>query len=175
MYNLDLEIVEAIEAKNMRAIVSHAENQRRRLSQRRRIFQYATAFVAVCIVLGVFSYNSTSDELIMKGDACLSRYEIPIIKGNSNVFNLISSAADCIKSGLYEVAELRLNMALELVISCEPSNDQEASIAENIRDDIEWLKATSFMKQGKVLKSRKALKAIASSNSYYKEEAKRLL
>lgn len=175
MNNLDMEIVEAIEAKNMRAIVSHAESQRRRILQRRHFFQYATVFAAACLVLGVFSYNSASDELKRNGDACLARYEIPIVKGNSDVFNLISSAADCIEGGLYEVAEERLDKALEIIGTSEPSTDQETSIARSIRDDVEWLKAISLMKQGKVFKSRKALKAIASSNSFYKDEAKRLL
>ena len=96
----------------------------------------------------------------------MARYEIPIVKGNSDVFNRISSAADCIEGGLYEVAEERLDKALEIISTSEPSTDQETSIARSIRDDVEWLKAISLMKQGKVFKSRKALKAIASSNSF---------
>lgn len=175
MFNLDMEIVEAIEAMNMRAVVSHAEGQRRRISQRRRIFQFATTFAAACIVLGVFSYNKASNEVMRRGEDCLALYEIPIIKGNSDVFNLISSAVDCIEGGLYDVSEQRLNKALVLVSASVPSTEQEVSIVGSSRDDIEWLQVISLMKQGKVFKSRRALKAIASSNSYYKEEARRLL
>ena len=175
MFNLDMEIVEAIEAMNMRAVVSHAEGQRRRISQRRRIFQFATTLAAACIVLGVFSYNKASSELMRRGEDCLARYELPIIKGNSDVFNLISSAVDCIEGGLFDVSEQRLNKALELISASEPSTEQEVSIVGSSRDDIEWLQAISLMKQGKVFKSRRALKAIASSNSYYREEAKQAL
>ena len=175
MFNLDMEIVEAIEAMNMRAVVSHAEGQRRRISKRRRIFQFATTLAAASIVLGVFSYNSASSELRERGEECLNRYEIPIIKGNSDVFNLIASAVDCIEGGLYEVSEQRLNKALELISANEPSTEQDASIVRSSRDDIEWLRAISLMKQGKVFKCRRTLKSIASSNSYYREEATRLL
>ncbi len=175
MYNLDMEIVEAIEAMNMRAVVSHAEGQRRRSSQRRRIFQFATFIAAACVVLGVFFYNNASTALMGRGDECLQRYELPIIKGNIEIFNLIASSVDCIGSGLYDVSEQRLNKALELLGGNKPLTEQEESIARSIRDDIEWLKAITLMKQGKVFESRRALKAIASSNSYYSEEAKRAL
>ena len=175
MYNLDMEIVEAIEAMNMRAVVSHAESQRRRKSQRRRIYQFTSILAAACVVLGTFLYNTASRELIERGGECLQRYEIPIIKGNSEVFNLISSSVDCIKGGLYEVSEQRLNKALDLIGGSKPITEQEESIARSARDDIEWLQAITLMKQGEVFKSRHALKAIASSDSYYKEEAKRVL
>ena len=54
---------------------------------------------------------------------------------------------------------------------------EDADFAEYVaeQEDVQWLKAVTLMRMGKWWQARRVLKDIASSDSYYREEAQAVL
>ena len=93
---------------------------------------------------------------------------------------------EAIDSGRYEdayalIADIRSAPAPEYDLSHEDVRDYQEAQYQHEMQTLDYLEAVALMRQGKFLKARRALKALAadddssSENSYYKKAAQELL
>lgn len=170
---------EAEEAKE--AEEAFAEQQRRAAAERRRrrafTWGFATVALAACFVVGLFVHLDYQQSYTAYGNSL--QLSTLALRGEEVLSNDIIEA---IEAKEYERAHILIAQAREMTFDASRLAESTAEEVEYEREVyaheqalVEWLEAVTLMREGRWLKARRQLKAIAASDSPYREEAERAL
>ena len=147
---------------------------------------WTLASVAAMVVAIVGSVNYTSTLHTMQGNGMLAYAELtaPVARDGNELDTMIEDAYDLIGEGDLDKAtdaieKAKATVSARLAEPVETEEDEyEHQVLQQKLYDLEWYEAIILMRQGKVLKAKKALKAISTSDSPYavvaKDELKRI-
>ena len=174
------EIVQAIRMKAAKEHLQAVEREIQANERRRKVFaiRISSVAIAACLVLGVFFHVDTVTTYRDCGMSIQS--EIIAEQGGARGGEKHSDRAiDAMESGNYELA---LNIigegeTIEFTFADpNPTLREQARLEYNIeQNDLKWFKAVTYMRMGKYIKAKRLLKEIAASNSFYKDDAQKIL
>lgn len=158
-----------------------AEQQRRAAAERRRrrafTWGFATVALAACFVVGLFVHLDYQQSYTAYGNSL--QLSSMMLRGEEVLSNDIIEA---IEAEEYERAHILIAQAREMTFDASRLAESTAEELEYEREVyaheqalVEWLEAVTLMREGRWLKARRQLKAIANSDSPYREEAERAL
>lgn len=141
---------------------------------------WTLASVATMVVAIVGSVNYTSTLHTMQGNGMLAYAELsaPVARDGNELDTMIEDAYDFIGEGeldkatdAIEKAKATVSERLSQPVETE-EDEYEHQVLQQKLYDLEWYEAIVLMRQGKVIKAKKALDAIATSSSPYAEAAR---
>lgn len=147
-------------------------------SGQRVVWAFATVAAMVVAIVGGINYSSTVRSLENSGMLAYAELAAPIARDGNQVDILIGKVYEQIGDEDYDGAQATIGEIRALINS---SLEEEAVSEEECYEhevlqmklyDLEWYDAIILMQKGKVLKAKKLLKTIASSDSPYKEAAR---
>lgn len=158
-----------------------AEQQRRAAAERRRrrafTWGFATVALAACFVVGLFVHLDYQQSYTAYGNSL--QLSTLALRGEEVLSNDIIEA---IEAKEYERAHILIAQAREMTFNASRLAESTAEEVEYEREIyaheqalVEWLEAVTLMREGRWLKARRQLKAIAASDSPYREEALRAM
>lgn len=158
-----------------------AEQQRRAAAERRRrrafTWGFATVALAACFVVGLFVHLDYQQSYTAYGNSL--QLSTVMLRGEEVLSNDIIEA---IEAEEYERAHILIAQAREMTFDASRFAECTAEELEYEREVyaheqalVEWLEAVTLMREGRWLKARRQLKAIANTDSPYREEAERAL
>lgn len=158
-----------------------AEQQRRAAAERRRrrafTWGFATVALAACFVVGLFVHLDYQQSYTAYGNSL--QLSTLALRGEEVLSNDIIEA---IEAEEYERAHILISQAREMTFDASRLAESTAEELEYEREVyaheqalVEWLEAVTLMREGRWLKARRQLKAIANTDSPYREEAVRAL
>lgn len=158
-----------------------AEQQRRAAAERRRrrafTWGFATVALAACFVVGLFVHLDYQQSYTAYGNSL--QLSTLALRGEEVLSNDIIEA---IEAEEYERAHILIAQAREMTFDASRLAESTAEELEYEREVyaheqalVEWLEAVTLMREGRWLKARRQLKAIANTDSPYREEAERAL
>lgn len=181
-YQLQKEIALASQRIHFRRHIERVEGklQIMRRNRIRRLWScsVAAAMIGICILGLDLKYSSQVKATSL---ACYEIMDAPVTRSGSTVDAMINEIYQAL--GDREHGEIETNIANVLTIINEsltkPVVSEEDRYTHEVllmqKQDIEWYNALLLMKQGKVIKSRKALRNIASAEGRYAAIAKQIL
>lgn len=158
-----------------------AEQQRRAAAERRRrrafTWGFATVALAACFVVGLFVHLDYQQSYTAYGNSL--QLSTLALRGEEVLSNDIIEA---IEAEEYERAHILIAQVREMTFDASRLAESTAEEVEYEREVyaheqalVEWLEAVTLMREGRWLKARRQLKAIANTDSPYREEAERAL
>ena len=144
---------------------------------------WTLASIAAMVVAIVGSVNYTSTLHTMQGNGMLAYAELsaPVARNGNELDTMIENAYDLIGSGEFDKATDAIEKAKATVSErlAQPVETEEDEYKHQVLQlklyDLEWYEAIVLMRQGKVIKAKKALKAISISDSPYADTARNYL
>ena len=141
---------------------------------------WTLASVAAMVVAIVGSVNYTSTLHSMQGNGMLAYAELaaPVARDGNELDTMIEDAYNLIGTGELDKALDAIEKAKAKVMEsiAQPVETEEDEYEHQVLQlkayDLEWYEAIVLMKQGKVIKAKRALEAIASSSSPYADTAR---
>ena len=141
---------------------------------------WALASVAALVVVIVGSVNYTSTLHTMQTNGMLAYAELtaPVARDGNELDSIMEDAYDLIGEGELDKAMNAIERAKATVSEglAQPVETEEDEYEHQVLHqklyDLEWYEAIVLMRQGKVIKAKKALNAIANSNSPYADVAR---
>lgn len=169
------------EAAKEAAKEAFAEQQRRAAAERRRrrafTWGFATVALAACFVVGLFVHLDYQQSYTAYGNSL--QLSTMMLRGEEVLSNDIIEA---IEAEEYERAHILIAQAREMTFDASRLTESTAEELEYEREVyaheqalVEWLEAVTLMREGRWLKARRQLKAIANTDSPYRKEAVRAL
>ncbi len=144
-----------------------------------RKFAWSLSAVAAIIiaVVGFFNYSGMSHALHTYSVLAYNQISVSEPRDGNEVDLLLASAYASIGAEQLDLAEFQLEQANDLiesglntdVLSEEDEYNHQLLLLK--REDLRWYSAILLMKQGKVLKARKALSAIIDGKGNYAKNA----
>lgn len=140
---------------------------------------WTLASVAAMVVAIVGSVNYTSTLHTMQGNGMLAYAELsaPVARDGNALDILIEDAYNLIGEGeldkatdAIEKAKATVSERLSQPVETE-EDEYEYQVLQQKLYDLEWYEAIVLMRQGKVIKAKKALNAISTSDSPYADAA----
>ena len=136
---------------------------------------WTLASVAAMVVAIVGSVNYTSMLHIMQGNGMLAYAELaaPVARDGNELDTMIEEVYNLIGSGELDKATDAIEKAKAMVLDslAQPVETEEDEYEHQVLlqklYDLDWYEAIVLMRQGKVLKAKKVLKAISISDSPY--------
>ena len=158
-----------------------AEQHRRAAAERRRrrafTWGFATVALAASFVVGLFVHLDYQQSYTAYGNSL--QLSTLALRGEEVLSNDIIEA---IEAEEYERAHILIAQAREMTFDASrlaESTAEEVAYEREIYAHeqalVEWLEAVTLMREGRWLKARRQLKAIANTDSPYREEAERAL
>ena len=141
---------------------------------------WTLASVAAMVVAIVGSLNYTSTLHSMQGNGMLAYAEltVPVSRDGNELDAMIEDVYDLIGEGelgkatdAIEKAKATVSERLSQPVETE-EDEYEHQVLQLKLYDLEWYEAIVLMRQGKVIKAKKALNAISTSDSPYAEVAR---
>ena len=141
---------------------------------------WTLASVAAMVVAIVGSVNYTSTLHTMQGNGMLAYAELsaPVARDGNALDILIEDAYNLIGEGeldkatdAIEKAKATVSERLSQPVETE-EDEYEYQVLQQKLYDLEWYEAIVLMRQGKVIKAKKALNAISTSDSPYADVAR---
>ena len=141
---------------------------------------WTLASVAAMVVAIVGSVNYTSTLHTMQGNGMLAYAELsaPVARDGNKLDTMIEDAYDFIGEGnldkatdAIEKAKATVSERLSQPVETE-EDEYEHQVLQQKLYDLEWYEAIVLMRHGKVLKAKKALNAISTSDSPYADAAR---
>lgn len=144
---------------------------------------WTLASVAAMVVAIVGSVNYTSTLHTMHGNGMLAYVELsaPVARDGNELDTMIEDAYDLIgEDDLDKAADAiekaKATVAARLAQPVETEEDEyEHQVLQLKLYELEWYEAIVLMRQGKVIKAKKALNAISTSDSPYADAARNYL
>ena len=141
---------------------------------------WTLASVAEMVVAIVGSVNYTSTLHTMQGNGMLAYAELsaPVARDGNELDAMIEDVYDLIGEGELDKAtdaieKAKATVSARLAQPVETEEDEyEHQVLQLKKYDLEWYGAIVLMKQGKVIKAKKTLEAIATSSSPYADTAR---
>ena len=148
---------------------------------RKQVIAWASAAAAVALIF--FSGNAWQQTQRFKGfgNEYYAALAEPVARDGNELDSLIVTTYSFIGTGEYDAAMSNLSKARQLITDglAMPIEDEESEYEHKVlREklyDVDWYEAIILMKQGKYRKAKEVLRAIATSNSPYAENAKIIL
>ena len=136
--------------------------------------------VAAMVVAIVGSVNYTSTLHTMQGNGMLAYAELstPVARDGNELDTMIEDAYNLIGEGEFDNATDAIEKAKGMVLEslAQPAETEEDEYKHQVLQlklyDLEWYEAIVLMRQGKVLKAKKVLNAISTSDSPYADAAR---
>ena len=147
-------------------------------SGQRVVWAFATVAAMVVAIVGGVNYSSTVRSLENSGMLAYAELAAPIARDGNQVDVLIGKVYEQIGNEDYDGAQATIGEVRALINS---SLEEEAISEEECYEhevlqmklyDLEWYDAIILMQKGKVLKAKKLLKSIATSDSPYADSAR---
>ena len=140
---------------------------------------WTLASVAAMVVAIVGSVNYTSTLNTMQGNGMLAYAELsaPVARDGNELDTMIEDAYNLIGEGDLDKAtdaieKAKATVSARLAEPVETEEDEyEHQVLQQKLYDLEWYEAIVLMRHGKVLKAKKALNAISTSDSPYADAA----
>ena len=141
---------------------------------------WTLASVAAMVVAIVGSVNYTSTLHTMQGNGMLAYTEltVPVPRDGNELDALIEKAYTLIGTGEFDLAlntigeaKVMANDTLDDPVVTE-EDEYEHQVLQQKLYDLEWYEAIVLMRQGRVIKAKKALEAISTSDGPYAEVAR---
>jgi len=172
-------IVSAYERERIKQNLQTAEKQIQ--SGKQMLWGKTTLYslaAAACIIF-VITHVSTMNTMKNYGEQYFAQTE-QFSRGGDDISDLIAVAHEQIANAQYKSALNNLSSALEILEGTEfdtttPEGDYLAQMAVLKKQEIQWLKAITYMKNGNVRKAKRLLKEISRSDSIYAEDARNIL
>ena len=141
---------------------------------------WTLASVAAMVVAIVGSVNYTSTLHSMQGNGMIAYAELtaPVARDGNELDTMIEDAYDLIGEGDWDKAtdaieKAKATVSARLAEPVETEEDEyEHQVLQQKLYDLEWYEAIVLMRQGKVLKAKKVLNAISTSDSPYADAAR---
>ena len=141
---------------------------------------WALASVAALVVVIVGSVNYTSTLHTMQTNGMLAYAELtaPVARDGNELDSIMEDAYDLIgedelDKAMNAIERAKATVSEGLAQPVETEEDEyEHQVLHQKLYDLEWYEAIVLMRQGKVIKAKKALNAIANSNSPYADVAR---
>ncbi len=183
------QVANAVQRAAMNSFLKQHAQQRNNkyrslFSSTRRVIWTVTSIAAMFVlVIGFVRYNKTANAFRNEGLLAYNNIEIPIARDGNQIDSLISQAYTLIGHGEYKQAKdamavadrnIKEYLAIEHITLTE-EEAYEHHILQQKLYDLEWLDVIVLLKQGSVVKARKALKSISESTSPYSIMALRVL
>lgn len=178
--DLHQRIVSSIKAKNAKHLLQNRENRIKKQRRRKTFTISLSSFAAAaCVLLAIVNINTISS-LKSAGELYYSEFSASAARGGNTIDSLLHSAYLNIGNTEYVVAIDNLDAAIELLDKEQFNTSTEEGLyfqqmAFAKRDEAEWLKAITYMKQGKAGKAKKLLRKISNSDSRYNSKAQEIL
>lgn len=150
-------------------------------SGQRVAWALASAAAMFVAIIGGVNYTSTLRSFQQIGMLAYAELQAPVARDGNQLDVLLEEAFQSIGSEQYDTALDALRQARALaqeIVATSASTEEEEyeqAIAQQKIYEIDWYEALTFMKDGKVLKARKTLRAISSSDSPFAEMARKAL
>ena len=181
-YQLQKEIALATQRFHFRRHIESVE-EKLQIMRRNRIRRFwscsvAAAMIGICILGLDLKYSS---QIRATSLVCYEIMDAPVTRSGSTVDAIINEIYQALGDGEYEEIESKIANVLTIinesltkpVVSDEDRYTYEVLLLQ--KQDVEWYNALLLMKQGEVIKSRKALKVIASFGGIYADKANDIL
>ena len=181
-YQLQKEIALASQRIHFRRHIESVEGklQIMRRNRIRRLWScsVAAAMIGICILGLDLKYSS---QIKATSLVCYEIMDAPVTRSGSTVDAMVNEIYQALGDGEYSEIKSRISDVLEIinesltkpVVSDEDRYAYEVLLIQ--KQEVEWYNAILLMKQGKVIKSRKALKNIASLGGIYADKANDIL
>lgn len=177
-------IADAIQRNALRNHLQSVEASSRK--KKRSPFQAAIYYFALAACIGgiLFDIGILRTSLFLKDKAAdiYSGLETPVSRSANQIDELLQDAYVSIGSGNYnsakeciEKVQTEVESGLQQSFGGDEITEYEHSIMLIQKQEAEWYSALIQLKQGKIKKSRKALKAILEGSGIYAEKAKQIL
>ena len=140
-------------------------------SGQRVVWAFASVAAMVVAVVGGINYTSTLNTMRSDGMLAYTELTAPIARDGNQIDALIEQAYSQIGNNDWDAAlssidEARAMINSALSVNSETEEDvYEQQILKLKGFDLDWYEAIVLMKQGKVIKAKRALETIASSDS----------
>ena len=147
-------------------------------SGQRVVWAFASVAAMVVAVVGGINYTSTLNTMRSDGMLAYTELAAPIARDGNQIDALIELAYSQIGNNDWDAAQSSISEARAMINSALSDNAEteedvyEQQILKLKVFDLDWYEAIILMKQGKVIKAKRALEAIASSDSPYAEIAR---
>lgn len=147
-------------------------------SGQRVVWAFASVAAMVVAVVGGINYTSTLNTMRSDGMLVYTELTAPIARDGNQIDTLIEQAYSQIGNNDWDAAQLSIDETRAMInpvlsVNAETEEDvYEQQILKLKGFDLDWYEVIILMKQGKVIKAKRALKAIASSDSPYAEIAR---
>lgn len=142
-------------------------------SGQRVAWTLASAAAMVVAIVGSVNYTSTLHTMQGNGMLAYTELTVPVTRDGNELDVLIETAYSLIGAAEFDQAldtignaKTMINETLDGSIVTE-EDEYEHHVLQQKLYDLEWYEAIILMRQGKVLKAKKALKAISTSDSPY--------
>lgn len=146
-------------------------------SGQRVVWTLASVAAMVVAVVGGINYTSTMHSFQNSGMLAYAELSVPVSRDGNELDNMIAGAYNSLGEEDFEAAILTIDKAKAYIenrlaqLTSSEEDQYERTILTEKGYDLAWYEAIIYMKQGKVFKARKALKAIAASDSPYASAA----
>ena len=177
--DLHRDIVRAIRLKAAKEHLQKTEQKIKAEEHHRKIFTFtryiSIGAVAACLIVGVFLHYDTASNYRQYG---LNNIQIEISSSRGGT-DYSTRAAIEINNGNYDSALVIIEEGESVTFICEDSNpelQEQARLEYDAEQDaLQWYKAVTYMRMGKYIKAKRLLKEIAASDSFYKNDAQKVL
>ena len=150
-------------------------------SGQRVVWALASSAAMIVSVIGGVNYASTLTLMRNVGMVAYADLSIPMARDGNQLDALIDQAYSQIGKNEWDAAMSTIAEARSLItdnLSTNATTEEEAyeqQILSQKNYDIDWYEAIILMKQGKIIKAKRSLEAIAASDSPYAETAQKEL
>ena len=150
-------------------------------SGQRVIWTLTSAAAMVVAVVGSVNYVSTLHTMQANGMLAYAELAAPVARDGNELDTMIEGAYNLIGTGELDKALDAIEKAKAKVMEsiAQPVETEEDEYEHQVLQlkayDLEWYEAIVLMKQGKVIKAKRALESIASSSSPYADMAETYL
>ena len=146
-------------------------------SGQRVAWTLASVAAMVMAIVGSVNYTSTLHTMQSNGMLAYTELTVPVSRDGNELDTMIEDAYDFIGEGDLDKAtdaieKAKATVSERLAQPVETEEDEyEHQVLQQKLYDLEWYEAIVLMRHGKVLKAKKALNAISTSDSPYAEVA----
>ena len=147
-------------------------------SGQRVAWTLASVAAMVVAIVGSVNYTSTLHTMQSNGMLAYAELSAPVARDGNELDAIIEDVYDLIGEGELDKAtdaieKAKATVSARLAQPVETEEDEyEHQVLQQKLYDLEWYEAIILMKQGKVLKAKKALNAISTSDSPYADAAR---
>lgn len=147
-------------------------------SGRRVVWMFASVAAMLVAVVGTVNYTSTLHTMQGNGMLAYAELSVPVARDGNELDAMIEDAYNLIGEGELNKAmdfieKAKATVSEKLTQPVETEEDEyEHQVLQLKLYDLEWYEAIVLMRQGKVLKAKKVLNAISTSDSPYADAAR---